>query len=117
MPELQLSTPSPVGAVRGNGVPALQCMPIPRGYDFTRAAALPEVLFTSWNNVILLGRLAEGESILVQGGFDAKLTFDVLAKFGVTQPGESLPPIEQTPDVKRAATELAQSELAWKRAK
>src|SRR6202521_4141936 len=39
-----------------------------------------------------------------------------LAKFGVTQPGESLPPIEQTPDVKRVATELAQSELGWKRA-
>jgi RND family efflux transporter MFP subunit len=39
-----------------------------------------------------------------------------LAKFGATQPGEKLPPIEQTPDVKRAATELAQSELAWKRA-
>jgi NADPH:quinone reductase-like Zn-dependent oxidoreductase len=49
-------------------VPALQCMPIPRGYDFVRAAALPEVLFTSWNNVILLARLSEGESILVQGG-------------------------------------------------
>jgi putative PIG3 family NAD(P)H quinone oxidoreductase len=49
-------------------VPALQCLPIPRGYDFARAAALPEVLFTSWNNVILLARLAEGESILVQGG-------------------------------------------------
>jgi NADPH2:quinone reductase len=49
-------------------VPALQCMPIPRGYDFARAAALPEVLFTSWNNVILLARLCEGESILVQGG-------------------------------------------------
>src|SRR5438477_4405522 len=44
------------------GVPALQCMPIPRGYDFLRAAALPQVLFTSWNNVILLGRLAEGET-------------------------------------------------------
>ena len=49
-------------------VPAVQCMPVPRGYDFVRAAALPEVLFTCWNNVILLGRLADGESILVQGG-------------------------------------------------
>lgn len=49
-------------------VPALQCMPVPKGYDFTQAAALPEVLFTSWNNIILLARLAEGESILVQGG-------------------------------------------------
>jgi NADPH2:quinone reductase len=49
-------------------VPALQCMPVPQTYDFLRAAALPEVLFTSWNNVFLLARLAEGESILVQGG-------------------------------------------------
>ena len=39
-----------------------------------------------------------------------------LAKFGATQPGDRLPPIEQTPDVKRAATQLAQSELAWTRA-
>jgi NADPH:quinone reductase len=49
-------------------VPAVQCMPIPKGYDFARAAALPEVLFTCWNNIILLARLADGESILVQGG-------------------------------------------------
>jgi NADPH:quinone reductase len=41
-------------------------MPIPRGS--VRAAALPEALFTSWNNVILLTRLSERESILVQGG-------------------------------------------------
>lgn len=49
-------------------VPAVQCMSVPRGYDFAQAAVLPEVLFTCWNNVILLGKLAEGESILVQGG-------------------------------------------------
>jgi len=39
-----------------------------------------------------------------------------LAKFGAVQPGDKLPPIDQTPDVKKAATELAQSELGWKRA-
>lgn len=49
-------------------VPAVQCMSIPKGYDFAQASALPEVLFTCWNNVILLGRLSHGESILVQGG-------------------------------------------------
>src|SRR5262249_18069777 len=38
------------------------------------------------------------------------------AKFGVTQAGAHLPPIHQVPDVRRAATELAQSELAMKRA-
>ncbi|MFN7978555.1 MAG: NAD(P)H-quinone oxidoreductase [Vicinamibacterales bacterium] len=49
-------------------VPALQCLPMPEGFDFAQAAALPEVFFTAWNNVIWLGRLAEGETLLVQGG-------------------------------------------------
>lgn len=49
-------------------VPALQCMPLPEGFGFVQAAALPEALFTAWNNVIWLGRLAEGETLLVQGG-------------------------------------------------
>ncbi|NKE43825.1 NAD(P)H-quinone oxidoreductase [Roseomonas frigidaquae] len=49
-------------------VPAPQCMPIPRGFSFAQAATLPEVFFTAWNNVFWLGRLAEGETLLVQGG-------------------------------------------------
>ena len=49
-------------------VPAVQCMPVPRGLTFVEAASLPEVFFTAWNNVIWLGRLAEGESLLIQGG-------------------------------------------------
>jgi putative PIG3 family NAD(P)H quinone oxidoreductase len=49
-------------------VPALQCMPIPRGFSFAQAATLPEVFFTAWNNVFWLGRIAEGETLLVQGG-------------------------------------------------
>lgn len=49
-------------------VPALQCMPLPKGFSFAEAAALPEVFFTAWNNVIWLGRLADGETLLVQGG-------------------------------------------------
>ena len=49
-------------------VPALQCMPLPRGFSFIEAASLPEALFTAWNNVIWLGRLAAGETLLVQGG-------------------------------------------------
>ncbi|WP_010138492.1 NAD(P)H-quinone oxidoreductase [Oceanicola sp. S124] len=49
-------------------VPALQCMPIPRGLSFAEAASLPEVFFTAWNNVFLLGRLAQGERLLIQGG-------------------------------------------------
>lgn len=65
----------PVAAlVNGGGyaafctVPALQCMPVPKGLTFIEAASLPEVYFTAWNNVIWLARLAEGESLLVQGG-------------------------------------------------
>jgi putative PIG3 family NAD(P)H quinone oxidoreductase len=49
-------------------VPAAQCMPVPKGASFIEAAALPEVYFTAWNNVMWGGRLAEGESLLVQGG-------------------------------------------------
>ena len=49
-------------------VPWQQTMPLPNGFGFEKAAALPEVLFTAWNNVVWLGRLAQGETFLVQGG-------------------------------------------------
>src|SRR5690606_29575435 len=49
-------------------VPAVQCMPVPKGLSFVGAASLPGALFTAWNNVIWLGRLGEGETLLVQGG-------------------------------------------------
>ena len=39
-----------------------------------------------------------------------------LAKYGTTESEESLPPIGQTPDVKKAAAQLGESERAWKRA-
>ena len=49
-------------------VPAVQCMPVPKGFSFVEAASLPEAFFTAWNNIIWLGRLGEGETLLVQGG-------------------------------------------------
>lgn len=49
-------------------VPAVQCMPIPRGLSYVEGASLPEVYFTAWNNIIWLGRLAERETLLIQGG-------------------------------------------------
>lgn len=49
-------------------VPAPQCLPVPRGTDFTHAAAIPETFFTVWTNVFERGRLKAGESILVHGG-------------------------------------------------
>jgi putative PIG3 family NAD(P)H quinone oxidoreductase len=48
--------------------PAALCLPIPRGLDFVRAAAIPETTFTVWTNVFDRGHLKPGESILVHGG-------------------------------------------------
>ena len=44
------------------------CMPLPAGYDFTQAAALPETFFTVWTNVFDRGGLQAGEKFLVHGG-------------------------------------------------
>lgn len=44
------------------------CLPMPIGFSFTEAAALPETFFTVWSNVFERGRLAFGESLLVHGG-------------------------------------------------
>ena len=43
-------------------------LPIPHGYTFTEAAALPETFFTVWHNVFQRGALKPGESLLVHGG-------------------------------------------------
>lgn len=48
--------------------PAGQCLPIPQGLDAEAAATLPETCFTVWSNVFDRGRLAPGETLLVQGG-------------------------------------------------
>lgn len=46
------------------------CMRVPQGFDFIQAAAIPETFFTAWVNLFELdiGRLADGENLLVQGG-------------------------------------------------
>ncbi|WNB77532.1 NAD(P)H-quinone oxidoreductase [Methylomonas koyamae] len=44
------------------------CLPIPRGFSFTQAAALPEAFFTVWSNVFDRAGLQAGESLLVHGG-------------------------------------------------
>lgn len=49
-------------------VPIEQVLPLPDGFSFAEAAALPEVFFTAWNNLVLHGHLAEGERTLFQGG-------------------------------------------------
>jgi putative PIG3 family NAD(P)H quinone oxidoreductase len=49
-------------------VPAVQCLPIPTGFDAVQAAALPETFFTVWANVFERGGLRAGETLLVHGG-------------------------------------------------
>lgn len=43
-------------------------LPIPAGYGFIEAAAIPETYFTVWHNVFERGQLQEGEDFLVHGG-------------------------------------------------
>jgi putative PIG3 family NAD(P)H quinone oxidoreductase len=49
-------------------VPAGQLLPVPKGIDITRAAALPEVVCTVWSNVFMVAHLRPGETLLVHGG-------------------------------------------------
>jgi len=48
--------------------PLAQCLPVPQGLSPLEAAALPETFFTVWSNVFQRGALADGETLLVQGG-------------------------------------------------
>ncbi len=43
-------------------------LPVPRDVDLVEAAALPEVHFTVWTNLMDAARLAPGESVLIHGG-------------------------------------------------
>lgn len=45
-----------------------QCLPIPGATDLIQAAALPETIFTVWNNVFERGGLRAGEWFMVHGG-------------------------------------------------
>jgi NADPH:quinone reductase len=67
-------------------VPAPQCLPVPKGFDMLRAAALPENYFTVWHNVFERGGLKAGESVLIHGGASGIGTTAIqLAKaFGAT---------------------------------
>jgi NADPH:quinone reductase len=48
--------------------PEVQALPVPKNLSMVEAASLPETFFTVWGNVYDRGRLAPGESLLVQGG-------------------------------------------------
>lgn len=62
------------GLVGGGGygeyalLDAQMAMPIPEGWDFVEAAAVPEVFFTANETVFVLAGLQQGESLLVHAG-------------------------------------------------
>ncbi len=43
-------------------------LPLPSGYGYIEAAAIPETFFTVWHNVFERGGLKAGETLLVHGG-------------------------------------------------
>ena len=49
-------------------VPAGQVLPVPRGLDVVHAAALPETTCTVYSNLVQVGELRTGETLLVHGG-------------------------------------------------
>ncbi len=48
--------------------PAAQCLPVPKGWTPLEAASLPETFFTVYSNLFERAKLADGETLLVQGG-------------------------------------------------
>ncbi|HSN52492.1 MAG TPA: NAD(P)H-quinone oxidoreductase [Woeseiaceae bacterium] len=44
------------------------CLPVPAGFSFVEAAAIPETFFTVWYNVFTRCRLEAGETFMVHGG-------------------------------------------------
>jgi putative PIG3 family NAD(P)H quinone oxidoreductase len=58
-------------------VPAVQCLPVPRGMSLIEAAALPEATFTVWDNLFRRAHLAPGETVLIHGGSSGIGTFAI----------------------------------------
>ncbi|MDT0330992.1 NAD(P)H-quinone oxidoreductase [Nocardiopsis lambiniae] len=58
-------------------VPVGQLLPIPEGVAVTEAAALPEVACTVWSNLVMVGGLRAGETVLVHGGGSGIGTFAI----------------------------------------
>lgn len=49
-------------------VPEGMCMPVPDGFDFWQAAALPEVYATAYLNLSIVGEIQRGETFFINGG-------------------------------------------------
>ena len=44
------------------------CLPIPSGFNFIQAAAIPETYFTVWSNIFDRAQLKQNETLLIHGG-------------------------------------------------
>ncbi len=60
-----------------NAIPAGQLMPIPEGFSWEQAAAIPEAGLTAWTNLVVEGGLQAGESVLITGATGGIGTFAV----------------------------------------
>ena len=49
-------------------VPEQLALPLPKGYDMIRSAAIPENFFTVWTNLFDGVQLTKGDSVLIHGG-------------------------------------------------
>jgi NADPH:quinone reductase len=59
----------PGGGYAEYAVAVNECvLPVPLGVDIVSAAALPEVHFTVWTNLIDSARLKDGDTVLIHGG-------------------------------------------------
>lgn len=58
-------------------VPVGQLLPVPAGVGLAEAAALPEVACTVWSNLVMVGGLGRGDTVLLHGGGSGIGTFAV----------------------------------------
>jgi NADPH:quinone reductase len=62
------------------------CLPMPQGWSYIQAAAVPETTFTVWSNLFERAYAADGDTVLVHGGSSGIGTtaIQLCKEFGVT---------------------------------
>jgi NADPH:quinone reductase len=62
------------------------CLPVPTGWSYVQAAAIPETTFTIWSNLFERAYAADGDHVLVHGGSSGIGTtaIQLCKEFGIT---------------------------------